>query len=121
MIIITSENIYNNIKINETRNIVENTLEKYKQKCGGTYRRSVKIECSAIFWDKIKNDTKNITINSYNIIGELNRIMQSSECMIKLIRIFQVKSIIESRFYNIVSLDFRLETENTPILWKKYS
>ena len=56
------------IKLNETRNIVENTLEEYKQKCGGNYRRSVKVECVATFWDKIKNETKNITINSYNII-----------------------------------------------------
>ena len=73
------------------------------------------------FWIKLKNETKNITINSYNIIGELNKIMQSSEGMIELIRVIQVKIIIESRIPNNVSLDFRLEIENSPILWKKNS
>ena len=45
--------------------------------------------------------------------------MQSSKGMIKLIRVIQVKIIIESRIYDIVSLDFRLEIENNPVLWKK--
>ena len=58
MIIITSEYVYTNIKLNETRNIIENTLEEYKQKCGGNYRRSVKVECVATFWDKIKKRNK---------------------------------------------------------------
>ena len=58
MIIITSDYVYTNNKLNETRNIVENTLEEYKQKCGGNYRRSVKVECDATFWGKIKNETK---------------------------------------------------------------
>ena len=44
--------------------------------------------------------------------------MQSSKGMIKLIRVIQVKTIIKSSIYNIVSLDFRLEIENNPILWK---
>ena len=101
--IITSEYVYNNIKLKETRNIVENTLEEYRLKCGGNYYRSVKVECVAVLWDKIKNETRNITINSYNFIGELNRTMQSSEGVIKLIRIIQVKIIIKSRIYNIVS------------------
>ena len=45
--------------------------------------------------------------------------MQSSEGMNKLIRVIQVKIIIESRFHNNVSIDFGLEFENNPILWKK--
>ena len=117
MIFVTSEYVYINIKLNETRNIVEKTLEEYKQKCGGNYRRSVKVECVTTFRDKIKNEKKNLTINSCNIIGELNKIMQSSKGMIKLIRVIQVKIIIES--IKIESVDFRLEIENNPILWKK--
>ena len=117
MIVITSEYVYNNFNLNETRNIMEKTLEEYDQICGANYHRSIKVECVATFWDKIKNETKNITINSYDIIGELNRIMSSSEGMIKLNRIFQVKITIKSKIYNIASLDFRLETENNPILW----
>ena len=119
--IITSEYVYNNIKLNETRNIVENTLEEYKQKYGGSYRRSVKVECVPTVLDKLKNETKNITINSYNIIGALSKIMQTSKGMIKLVRIIQVKFIIESKttIYNIVLSDLYLDCENNPILRKK--
>ena len=46
--------------------------------------------------------------------------MQSSEGMIKL-QVIKVKIIIESVIHNNVSLDFRLEIENNPILWKKFS
>ena len=117
--IITSEYVYNNIKLNETRNIVENTLEEYKQKYGGNYPRSVKVKCDAEFLDKIKNGRKNITIERYNNFGDLNKIMQSSKGKIKLIRVIQVIIIIESRIHNNISLDFRLEFENIPIIWKK--
>ena len=119
--IITSGYVYNNLKLTETRNIVENTLEERKQKYSGNYPRSVKVECVATFLDKIKNETKNITINSYIIIGELKKIMQSSKGMINFIRVIQVINIIESRIriYDIVLSDFCLECENNLILWKK--
>ena len=91
--IITSEYVYNNIKLNETRNIVESTKQEDEQRYGFNYHRCVKVECFAEFFDKIKNDTKNITIDHYNIIGELNKIMQSSKAMTKLIRVNQVKII----------------------------
>ena len=83
--IITSEYVYDDIKLNETRNIVENTLQGYRQKHSGNYRRPVKVKCVAEFLDRINNETKNKTIERYNIIGELNKIMQSSKSMIKLI------------------------------------
>ena len=41
--IITSEYNYINIKLNETRNIVENTILEHEQKYGGDYRKIVKI------------------------------------------------------------------------------
>ena len=44
MTIITSEYVYNNIKLNETRNIVENTLLEHKQKYGANYHRSLEVK-----------------------------------------------------------------------------
>ena len=38
MIILTGSYDYYNIKLNETRNIIENTLLKHKQKNGTTYK-----------------------------------------------------------------------------------
>ena len=81
----TTEYVYNNIKLDNLRNFLENTLHGYEQKNGANYRRILKIICIAEFLDKVKNETKNITIENYNIVGELNKIMQSSEGMNKLI------------------------------------
>ena len=116
--IITSEYFYN-IKLNETRNIVENTLEEYEEKYGYNYHRHVKVNCVAEFLDKIKNETKNITIDRYNIIGELNKIMQSSRGMIKLIRIIHVKIIIEGKICNNI-MDIYFKTGCMPVLWRKF-
>ena len=83
----------------ETRKIVENILQEYEQKYGENYRRLVKVICNAKFVDKIKNQSKNITIESYNLIGELNRIMQSSEEVYELIKIFELKIVINGVIY----------------------
>ena len=65
--------------MNKTHKIKENTLQEYEQKYGAIYRRSVKVKCVAEFSDEIKNETKSMTIERYNIIGEVNKIVQSSE------------------------------------------
>ena len=42
-----SEYVYKNIKLNETRNIAENTLLEYERKYGLNSNRVVKVEYSA--------------------------------------------------------------------------
>ena len=116
--IITREYVYNNIKLNETRNTVENTLQEYKLKYAVNYRRHVKVKCVAVFLDKIKTETKNITIERYNIFGELNEIKQSSDGMCKLIRIIELKIKIE-RVIQKNETHLCLKSGNIPILWKK--
>ena len=56
---ITSEYNYHNINLDETCNIVLNTLLKHKQKCTVACGGMVKIECIADFLDKTKNEVKN--------------------------------------------------------------
>ena len=97
MIIITSECNYNNIKLNETRNIVENTLLEHEQKYGANYHRSIEVKCVADFLDKIKNEIKIIIIERFIFIEDLNKIIQSSNGMIELIRIVKVGNIIKRR------------------------
>ena len=82
--IVTSEYVYDNIKLNETRNILQNTIEEYKKEYDFDLYRDVKTRCVGKFYDKILNETKNIIIDRYNIIGELKRIMQKSRVEIKL-------------------------------------
>ena len=58
MIFITSENDYYNLKLYETRKIIENTIIEYVQKYGVDCLKSAKIKCVAEFLDKIENETK---------------------------------------------------------------
>ena len=58
----TSDYVYNNIRLDETRYIVENILHEYTGEYGGDIYRSVKNECVAKNADEIKNDRKNFTI-----------------------------------------------------------
>ena len=106
--IITSEYIYDNIKLNETRNIVQDTIDEHEEEYGFTVHREEKVRCVAQFYDKINNETKTIIINRFNIIGELNKIMQKSRGEIKLIKIFEVKIIIKGRINkNIMDMYFK--------------
>ena len=50
--IITSEYINDNIKLNETRIILQNTMEEYEEKCGFYLKRDVKVRCVGEFYDK---------------------------------------------------------------------
>ena len=117
--IITSEYIYDNNKLNETRNILQNTIEEYEETYGLNYKRVVKVKCVGEFYDKLKNETKTIIIDRYHIIGELNKIVQKSRGWIKLVKIIEVKIIFEGRSdKNIMDMYFICEC--MPILWKKF-
>ena len=95
MIILTNEYVYNNIKLDETHNIVENTLLENIRKYGANYHRSVEVKCVAEFLDKIKYEIKIIIFKRYNITEELNKIMQSSNGLIESIRIDKIRIIIK--------------------------
>ena len=58
-------------------------------------RGIVKVGWIAECWDEMKNDITFITIQSCNINEELNKIMQSSENMIILVRKDKLMIIIE--------------------------
>ena len=98
---ITSEYDYLINKLKETRNIVGNNLLQYDQKYGDGYLKSVKVKCAAEFLDKMKNETKKITIERYNLIGEVNKVMQSSKGMIKFVRIIEFKIVLRGRIFKI--------------------
>ena len=76
----------------------------------------MEVKCVAEFLQKIKNETKNITIQRYNIKGELNKITQPSKGTIKIIRISELKIIIKGRIFES-KIDQNSKCENTPILW----
>ena len=115
----TNDYVYNNVKLDKTREIIENTIDQYERKYGGNFCKIKKVICNAKFSDKIKNETKLNTIESFNIVGELNRIMQSSKGFNKLIRRIKLKFIIIGNVYkNVINLF--LKSENIPKMCRKH-
>ena len=114
----TSDCVYNTFEMNETPNFVENTLLEYERKNGANFFRSVKIKCLAKFLAK-KTETKNFTIELFNIIGGVNKVMQSSRGMCKFNRLFELKIILQGRLYKS-DVNAFLKRDNVPISWKKY-
>ena len=49
---ITSEYVYDNIKLTDTRNIVQNTIEEFEKEYGFDLYRDVKVRCFVEFYDK---------------------------------------------------------------------
>ena len=70
---VTSEIVYNNLKLNEINNYIKNTQLEYNQKYGYDYYREVNVKCNVKFFDKIENKTKNIVIEHMTVIGKLNK------------------------------------------------
>ena len=104
--------------MNETRNILQNTIEEHEETYGFNLDRVVRFKCIAEIHDKIINEIKIIIIDRYNIIGELNKTMQKSKGEIKLFKIFEVKIIIEGRINKNIN-DICFKSGCMPILWKK--
>ena len=99
MIASSREYKYYNFKLNETRNIVENTVLEYVQKYGNHCLKSEKIRCVAEFLDKIENEIKIINIERCDIFGELNKVMESSKSMIEFIRVDKLKIVIKRKIF----------------------
>ena len=116
--ILTSEYIYDNIKLNETCNILQKTIEEYEKEYAFNLHRDVKVRCVGELYDKKINETKIIIIDRYNNIGEFNKIMQKSRDEIKPNKKIEVKFIIEVRI-NKNTMDMYFKSECMPILRKK--
>ena len=99
---VTAEFVYINPKLNEINNIIKNTQLDYNQKYGNDYYRKVNVKCNVRFLDKMENKTKNIMIEHMNVIGKVNKIMQSSEGIINLIRALELTIRIQGRNQKIL-------------------
>ena len=105
--------------MDKTGKIVEDNLDEYERRYGYHLHRNLKVMCLAKFLDKIKNETKFIHIESFNIIGELNKTLQSSQGLFEHFKTIEIKIITNGKV-NENKLDFYLKSENIPILWKKH-
>ena len=55
MMIVTSEYVYNNIKLDEIRGVIKNTRLEYDRNNGVNYCRKLKVKCIVKFLDKKRN------------------------------------------------------------------
>ena len=118
MRIITSDYVFDNIRLNETRKIIQNTIDEYEEKYGFYLYTDVKVRCVGQFYDKKIYETKNVFINHYNISGELNKMLRKSRGEIKIIKKIEVKIILEGRINKNI-LDLYFKSGCMPILWKE--
>ena len=116
--IVTSEYVYDNIKLNETRNIVQNTIDEFEKEYGFHLYRNVKVRCVGYFYDKIRNEIIIVTIGRYDIIEELKKIMQKSEGEIRLVNVKEIKIIFEGKISKNI-MDMYFKSKCMPLLWKK--
>ena len=98
----TSENDYNNIKLDEKGDFIENIRLIHDRKYGVNYCRRVKAKCVVKFLNKLKNETKNVAIERYNVVGGVKKILQSSKDMYKFITPIELKFIIEGKILKTI-------------------
>ena len=94
MIIVTSDYLFINPKINEIKDIIKNTRLEYDRKYGDKCCRKIEVRCNNKFFDKTKNKTTNITIKHYRLHG-INKTMVASEGRYELIRPNKLLILIE--------------------------
>ena len=98
--------------------MIKNTHHKYTRKYGCIYITEVNITCNVKCFDKTENKTKIFMIDRENVIGIVNKIMQSSEGMVEFIRVLELTIRIQERIQKNVHAN--LKCDNIPILWKKH-
>ena len=95
-----SEYVYKNIKLDEIRGVVQNNRLENDRKYGVNYCREVEVKCIVKFLDKMKNEMKNIMIERHNLLGGVNKVMQSSKRMYKFIRPIELILKNEGKLYS---------------------
>ena len=101
---VTSEFVLINPELNEINNIKKNTQLKFTRKYGYNYDTEVNVKINVQYFDEIENKTKHIMIEHDNVIGVVNKIMQSSKRMINFFKALELTYGIQGRIHrNVVS------------------
>ena len=117
--IVTSEYIFLNPKINEITDILNNTRLGQDQKYGDNCSRKIEVRCNINFLDKIKNKTKNITISDYHVHRGMKKTIIASQGRYELIGSNKLSILIEGNIYKNVINNY-MKFNNIPVLWKKF-
>ena len=108
-----------NPKLKEITKIIKYTQFRYKQKYGSKFYRKVNVNCNVNYFDKRKNERKNIIIECNIVLGEMKKEMKSSAGFIKFIGAIELIIIIKGRIHKNNRNGF-LRYDNIHILWRKH-
>ena len=76
--IVTSEFVFNNPKLDEISDIMENTQLEHDRKDDDSYCRKIQVRCKIEFFDKKINKRKKITIGLYHVHYGINKTIRAS-------------------------------------------
>ena len=116
--IVTSEIVFINPKLDEITDIIKNTQLEHDKKYGDNYCRKIGVRCNINFFDKIENKTKNFTIKHYHVHYGINKTVIASRGKHGLVKPNKLIILIEGNIYkNVINTYLKCKI---PILWRKF-
>ena len=112
--IITSENVFNNPKLNETSNIAKNTECELLKKYGCDCDRKIEVMYDVEYIDKFTNKLKSVKINHYYIRYRISSTICASNIRYAVIKVNKLIFVIEVKLKEDVIKTY-LELNN-PVL-----
>ena len=111
--IVTSEYIFINPKLNEINDIIKNTQREHKQKYGDILCRKIEVKCNVKLLDETKNKTKKIMIMNYRGV---RKTIVASNGVYEFVKVGTLSFLIGGTIYK----NIYTKCNNIPILWKKF-
>ena len=116
--IVTSEYVFNNPKLDELTDFIKNTRLENDKKYGDNYCRKIEVRCNVKFFDKIKNKAENVTIKHCHVHYGKNKTIIASQGRYEIIKPNKLIILIEGSIYKNV-INTYMKCNNIPILWRK--
>ena len=117
--IVTSEYIFLNPKLNEINDNIKNTQLENIRKHGDNYCRKIEVRCNIENFDKTKNKTKNVTIKHYHIPNGKNKTINASQGRYEINKRNKLIILLEGNIYKNV-LNTCMKCKNLPKIWRKF-
>ena len=100
--IVTSENVFINPKLDEITDFLKFTLLEQDKKYGGNYCKKIGVRCNIKIFDRIRNKMKKITIKHYHVPYGINKTILASRGNYGLVKPNKLIISIEGNIYTNV-------------------
>ena len=115
---IISEYDFNNPKLDEISNIINNTLNEHDKNYGADFKDKVKIMCEVEFIDKLGIKIKVVKINRYHIRYRIRKREIASKNRFAVNKVIKLTIIIEKEI-NKFDINTLLKMR-IPMMWRKF-